>query len=126
MSQQIAQQAIRIREEKFVATKEFLVMTEIAKDLEKSCRDRVARLKSNCLLQQTQEEQGHEKLGANRFGVATQGIPVATKTRLLNTIYVATLSKYVTTQFKSKPREQVVTEYKKLRQRQRQRMKALS
>ena len=40
---------------------------------------------------QTLEEQGHEKLGANRFGVATQGIPVVIKTRLLNIIYVATL-----------------------------------
>ena len=47
--------------------------------------------------QQTPEEQGHEKLGTNRFGVATQGIPVATRTRLLNKIYVATLSKYVAT-----------------------------
>ena len=44
---------------------------------------------------QTPEEQGHEKLVANRFGVTTQGIPVTTRTRLLNKIYVATLSKYV-------------------------------
>ena len=64
---------------------------------------------------QTLEEQEHEKLGANRFAVATQGIPVATRIRLLNTIYVATLLKYVTTQTKSKPREQAATEYKKLR-----------
>ena len=28
---------------------------------------------------QTPTEQGHEKLGAKRFGFATQGIPVATK-----------------------------------------------
>ena len=54
---------------------------------------------------QTPEEQGHEKVGANRFGVATQGISVAARTRLLNTIYVATLSKYVMTQSKRKPRE---------------------
>ena len=60
---------------------------------------------------QTLAEQGHENLGANRFGVMTQGIPVATRTRLLNTNYVATLSKYVPTQSKSKPREQVATEY---------------
>ena len=65
--------------------------------------------------QQTPEEQGHEKLGANRFGVATQGIPVVTRTRLLNIIYVATLSKYVATQSKSKPKEQVAIEHKKLR-----------
>ena len=66
---------------------------------------------------QTLAKQGHEKLGANMFGVATQGIPVATRTRLLNTNYVVTLSKYVTTQSKSKPREQVTTEDYKLRQR---------
>ena len=74
---------------------------------------------------QTLEGQGHEKLVANRLGVATQGIPVATRTRPLNKIYVATLSKYVVTQSKSKPREQVAIENKKLRQRQRQRLKAL-
>ena len=32
---------------------------------------------------QTLEGQEHEKLGANRFGVTTQGIPVTTRTRLL-------------------------------------------
>ena len=74
---------------------------------------------------QTPEGQGHEKL-AIKFGVATQGIPVSTRTKLLNKIYVMTLSKYVATQSKSKPREQVVTKNKKLRQRQRQRLKALS
>ena len=58
----------------------------------------------------TSEDQGYEKLVANRFGVVTQGIPVAIRTRLLNKIYVATLSKYVATQSKSKPREQVATE----------------
>ena len=55
--------------------------------------------------QKTLEEQGHKKLVANRFGVATQGIPVVTRTRPLNKIYVVTLSKYVATQSKSKPRE---------------------
>ena len=64
--------------------------------------------------QKTPTEQGHEKLCANRFGVATQGIPVAVRTRPLNTNYVATLSKYVTTHSKSKPSEQVVIEYYKL------------
>ena len=63
---------------------------------------------------QTPAEQGHEKMGANRFGVTTRSIPVATRTRLLSTNYVATLSKYVPTQFKSKPREQVVIQYKEL------------
>ena len=64
---------------------------------------------------QTPEEQGHEKLVSNRLGVATQGILVATRTRLLNKIYVTTLSKYVATQSKSKPKEQVAIEDKKLR-----------
>ena len=75
---------------------------------------------------QTSEEQGHEKLVANKFGVATQGIPVAIRIRLLNKIYFAILSKYVATQSKSKPREQVAIEKKKARQRHRQRLKALS
>ena len=39
MSRQTAQQATRIREEKSVAIKEFPVVTEIAKDSKKSCRD---------------------------------------------------------------------------------------
>ena len=77
------------------------------------------------MLRQTLEGQGHEKLVANKFGVATQGIPVAIRTRLLNKIYVVTLSKYVATQSKSKPIEQVTTENKKLRQRQRKRLKSL-
>ena len=62
------------------------------------------------MLRQTLEAEGHEKLVANRLGVATQGILVATRIKLLNKIYVATLSKYVATQSKNKPREQVVTE----------------
>ena len=64
---------------------------------------------------QTPEEQGHEKLDANRLCVATVGISVMTRTRLLNIIYVATSSKYVATPSKSKPREQAVIEYKRLR-----------
>ena len=75
---------------------------------------------------QTPEEQGYEKLVANRFSVTTKGIPVATRTRLLNKIYVATLSNYVATQSKSKLRERVATKNKKLRQRQQQRLKVLS
>ena len=77
------------------------------------------------MLRQTPTEQGHEKLGANKLGVATQGIPVATRTRLQNTNYVVALSKYVPTQFKSKPKERVATEFKKIQQRQRQRLKAM-
>ena len=102
----------RIREEKSVATREFPVATEIAKDSKKSYRDCVDRLKRKMFIairkivsRQIPEGQGHEKLVANRLGVATQGILVATRTRLLNKIYVATLSKYVATQSKSKPRE---------------------
>ena len=43
------------------------------------------------------EAKGHEKLVAKRFGVATQDIPVATITRLLQQNFVATLSKSITT-----------------------------
>ena len=75
---------------------------------------------------QIPKAKGHEKLVENRLGVATQGILVMTRIRLLNKIYVATLSKYVATQSKTKPKEQVTTENKKLQQRQRQRLKALS
>ena len=46
---------------------------------------------------QISEAEGHEKLVANRFGVATQDNPIATKTRLLHQNSVATLSKYVVT-----------------------------
>ena len=59
---------------------------------------------------QTPKGQGHEKLGANRFGVATQGIYVVTRTRLLKEIYVVTSTKYVATQNKNKHREQSTTE----------------
>ena len=59
---------------------------------------------------QTPERQEHEKLGAKRFSVATQGIYVATITRLLKEIYVATSTKYVATQIKNKPREKVAIE----------------
>ena len=52
MSQHTAQQAEGIREEKFVATKEFLVAIEISKDSKKSWSDRVDRLKSKCLPRQ--------------------------------------------------------------------------
>ena len=69
------------------------------------------------MLRQNLEAKGHEKLDANMFGVATQGILIAIRTKLLNKIYVTTLSKYVATQSKSKPKEQVATENKKLRQR---------
>ena len=43
------------------------------------------------------EAEGHEKLVANSFGVATQGIPVATRTRLLHKKFVTTLSNFVAT-----------------------------
>ena len=62
------------------------------------------------MLRQTPEGQGHEKLGVNKFVVATQGIPVVTRTRLLKKIDIATSSTYVATQSKNKPREQVATE----------------
>ena len=54
---------------------------------------------------QIPEGLGHEKLVTNKLGVTAQSIHVAIRTRLLNKIYVATLSKYVATESKSKPRE---------------------
>ena len=52
MSGQTTQQATIIGEEKSVATKEFPVTTEIAKDSKKSYRDRVDRMKIKCLSRQ--------------------------------------------------------------------------
>ena len=49
-------------------------------------------------------------MGGNRFGDATQGIYVATITRLLKEIYIAISTKYVPTQIKNKPGEKAVTE----------------
>ena len=98
MSQQITQQATRIREEMFVATKEFPITIKIANDSKKSYHNRVDRLKRKMFIatrkimsQQIPEAEGHEKLVANRFSVATQDIPIATRTRLLHQNYVATL-----------------------------------
>ena len=105
LCRKIAPQATRIREEKsvttkefpvatkefFVATKEFPITTEIAKDSKKSCRDRVDMLKRKMFFatrkivsRQIPDAKGHEKLVANRFGVATQNIPIATRTGLLH------------------------------------------
>ena len=93
-------------------TKEFPVAIEIAKDSKKSCRGRVDKMKRKMFVatrkimsRQTLEAKGHEKLVANRFGVATQYIPVATRTRLLHQNYVATLSKFVVKEFKKELRE---------------------
>ena len=66
---------------------------------------------------QITEAEGNEKLVANKFGVATQDIYVATRTRLVNKNYVATLSKSVATESKNKPREQVATENNKQRKK---------
>ena len=58
---------------------------------------------------QTPKAKGHEKLVANIFGVSTQYIPVATRTRLLHQNFVATLSKFVAIEFKKELREKVAT-----------------
>ena len=58
---------------------------------------------------QTPEAEGQEKLVTNRFSVATQYIPITTKTRLLHQNYVATLSKSIVTEFKKELREHVTT-----------------
>ena len=66
---------------------------------------------------QTLEVNGHEKLVSNKFGIATQYILVATRTRLLQQNFFVTLSKSVAIEFKKELREQVVTEDYMLRQR---------
>ena len=63
------------------------------------------------------EAEGHEKLVANKFGVSTQDISVVTRTRQLNKIYIATLSKSITIESKNKPKEHVATEDCRPRQR---------
>ena len=63
------------------------------------------------------EAEGHEKLVANRFGVVTQDIPVATRTRLLHQNYITTVSKSIETESKKDLRNQVATENNKLQQR---------
>ena len=59
---------------------------------------------------QIPEAKGNKKLVEKRFGVATQGIPVVTRTRLPHQNSVATLSKSVATESKKEFREQVATE----------------
>ena len=99
-----------IRKEKSVVTKEFLVAIEISKDSKKSYHDKVDRLKGKCLSRHTLEAEGHEKVVANRFSVATQYIPVVTRTRLLHQNSVVILSKSIATKSKKELREQVTTE----------------
>ena len=55
----------------------------------------------------------------------TQGISVATITRLLKEIYVATSTKYVATQIKNKPKERG-RDKERLRQMKRQRLEVMS
>ena len=112
MSQHTAQQATGIRKEKSVETKEFPVAIEIAKDSNKFCRDIFNRLKRKMFVatrkimsRQTLKAEENEKLVANRFGVTTQYILVATKTRQLHKNYVVTLSKSVVTESKKELRE---------------------
>ena len=66
---------------------------------------------------QTLEAEGHEKLVANKFGVAKQYIPVVTRTRLLHQKIFATLSKSVAIESKKGLGEQVATEDYMLRRR---------
>ena len=65
------------------------------------------------------EVEGYEKLIVNRFGVVTQDIPIATRTRLLHQNSVATISKSVVKKSNKKLRNQVGIENNRLRQRPR-------
>ena len=61
-----------------------------------------------------QKAEGHEKLVANKFGVATQDISVVTRTRLLHQNSVVTLLKSVATESKKELRNQVAIENNRL------------
>ena len=63
------------------------------------------------------DAEGHKKMVANRFGVATQGIPITIRTRLLHQNSVAKLSKSILTESKKELINQVVIENNRLRQR---------
>ena len=112
MSQQTSQPAIRTREEKSVATKENSITRKIAKESKKSYLDRVDKLKRKILVpikkimsRQFPDAKVHKELGANKFCVATQDIPIAT------------LSKSVAIESKKKLREQVTTKNCRLQQK---------
>ena len=118
MSQQTAQQATRIKEEKSVATMEFPIAIEISNDSKKSCCDRVDRLKRKMFVatikimsRQIPKAERHEKLVANKFSVVTQGIPIAIRTKLLHKNSLAILSKSVVIESKKELREQVAKKY---------------
>ena len=54
-----------------------------------------------------------KRIGCNKFGVATQNIPVMTRTRLLHQNFVATLSKSIAIKSKKGLQNQVATQNKK-------------
>ena len=92
------------RPRSFLSGQKFIMTQEILSRQRKLYRDRVDKLKRKMFIvtrkivsRQIPEAEGHEKLVTNRFGVVTQGIPVATRTRLLHQNFVATLSKSVVT-----------------------------
>ena len=60
--------------------------------------------------QQFPEALEYKELGATNFCVETQDILVETGTRLLDQNFVATLSKFVATESKTKLKEQGATE----------------
>ena len=65
----------------------------------------------------SREVERNEKVVAKNFCVATQDIPVATRTRLLDQNFVMTLSKFIATESKKSLREQVVIDNYRLRQK---------
>ena len=64
---------------------------------------------------QIPKAEGYEKLVANKFGVTTQEIPVATRTRLLHQNSATTLSKFVATESKKELKNQDATKNNMLR-----------
>ena len=79
----------------------------------KSCRDRVDKLKrkKKCLSRQDSRGRSVKRTGSNKFGVTTQDIRVATRTRHLHQNSVTTLSKSVVPESKKELINQVATEY---------------
>ena len=97
MSQQTAQLATRTRKEILSRQKKILSRHR------KLCRDRVDKLKRKMLVATVSRDMSVKRTGCNKFGVTTQDIPIATRTRQLH-------QNYVVIESKNKPRKQVATE----------------
>ena len=87
---------------------------EILSRHRKLYRDRVDKLKRKMSVATVSRGRSVKRTGCNKFGVATQDIPIATIKILLHQNYIAILSKSVATESKKKPKEQVISSQKVL------------